>query len=382
MTPFKIFLKYKERINSNLYYFLKKFGVISRNKSNTAAVIFSRFCWENKEWENIGSGRMQKSLIKCFNELGFTTFFAGQEDDFYKKNIWASDIIVTTSFGLAKLPRLSGKTCLFTCNTFATIKKERLLKASKIWGLSPENDIPEEIFLQAYKRADYLLIAENERGIQNFVFNGIPKIKIYRYNNAIDSEIWLPNNQKRDKFTFVCWSSELGLRKGLPVLIDAWKKWYKGQDAELYIIGMPTKGTDHYFGDLREGEVTPGLVVNLKIFPTWHKPLIEFIGSCHVAVFPTLEDAQPSCLLEMASCGLPVITTHESGVEFNENFCFYVNCNDPESLEKGFDYWFQRKNDVPFCGKLAREYIRENHSWLNFQNTFKAIVLDIVSKNN
>jgi glycosyltransferase involved in cell wall biosynthesis len=373
-------LSLKERISSLIYYYSFKIGILPKRHSKLAAVIFSRFFWENKEWQNIGSGRMQKELMQCLNELGYTTSFAGHEDGFYTKEIWKADIIITLATGLYKLPRkLRGITCLYTCNTHVVVKNQRLLKSSKKWGLIPENTADENIFLEAYERADYLLIAENDAGINNFLSQGISKEKIFRYNNAVDNDIWVPNNQKQKKITFVCWASELGLRKGLPVLIEAWKKWYNGQDAELFIVGMPTKSTAYYFGDLKQGEASPGLFVHLEIFPTWHKPLVEFIGSCHVAVFPTLEDAQPSSLLEMTSCGLPVITTHESGVDFDEDFCYYVNLNDADSLKDGFEYWYFRKESLNEYGKIAREFIIKNHSWGYFRETMKGNILQIMN---
>jgi glycosyltransferase involved in cell wall biosynthesis len=344
-----------------------------------ASVIFSRFFWEDPFWQNIGSGRMQKEAYECLNALGYVTSFAGQEDRWYPKRIWNADLIVALAPAFLKLPKkIPGTTFLYTCNTHVTIKNRRLAEAAKTWNLPQDAPADPLIFLPAYEKADYLLIAENDEGISNFTSLGISKDRICRYNNAIDSDIWIQNPQKRDKFTFVCWSSELGLRKGLPVLVNSWKKWYNCQDAELLIVGMPTRSTDLLFGGQREGLVSPGLRIHLATFPTWHKPLIELIGSSHVAVYPTLEDAQPSCLLEMTSCGLPVITTRESGVDFDLEFCYYITTNDVDSLAEGFEYWFQKRDNTKRAGNLARDYILKHHTWDVFRKRFSAIMCEIM----
>jgi len=344
-----------------------------------ASLIFSRFFWENPAWENVGSGRMQKEAFKCLCSLGYTTSFAGQEDRWYPKHIWSSDIIVSLAPPFSKFPKkVPGITCLYTCNTHVVVKNRRLMEAEKVWNLQPENRVDSTIFLSAYEKADYLLIAENDQGIANFTSHGVSREKIYRYNNAVDSDVWVPSTEKRNKFTFVCWSSELGLRKGLPVLVKAWKRWYQGQDAELIIIGMPTRSTEIIFNNQKNGEVFPGLHIQLKFYPTWHKPLIDLIGSSHVAVLPTLEDAQPSSLLEMTSCGLAVITTHESGVNFDPDFCYYVHPNNVESLVNALEFWYQKRDEVADCGNIARRYILDNHSWKIFRDRFSAIIAEIM----
>jgi glycosyltransferase involved in cell wall biosynthesis len=230
------------------------------------------------------------------------------------------------------------------------------------------------VFRSAYDAADYLLIAENDLGVANFIKNGIRSEKIIRYNNAIDVDIWIPNPNKRNKFTFVCWSSAHGLRKGLPVLVAAWRSWFSGQDAELHLVGAPTIVSRQLFGDANNCEYMPGLHLSFDLFPPQHKPIVDFLGSCHVAVYPTLEDAQPSTLLEMAACGLPVITTVESGVEFTSDFCRYVIADDPSSLSEAFDFWFQKKDAVHECGNLARKYVLEHHTWGHFRKRFMSII--------
>jgi glycosyltransferase involved in cell wall biosynthesis len=235
-------------------------------------------------------------------------------------------------------------------------------------------------FRAAYRLADYLMKAENDAGVANFTRRGVPRSKILRYRNAVDTDTWVPAKEKRQPFTFVCWSSSHGLRKGLPSLVSAWRQWYRGQAAELWLVGISTVVSDRLFGHLTQGEPVPGLKLNLGFFPGQYRPVIDFIGSCHVAVFPTLEDAQPSALLEMTSCGLPVITTVESGVEFPETFCRYVARDAPEKLAEALEYWFSRRQELEGPGLAARAYIEGHHTWSSFHSRFTEILTELIAR--
>jgi glycosyltransferase involved in cell wall biosynthesis len=235
-------------------------------------------------------------------------------------------------------------------------------------------------YLKAYNQADYLLIAENDQGINNFIANGIPKNKIKRYNNFCDDEVWLPGLSRREKFTFVLWGSGLGIRKGLPALYEAWKGWFRGQEAEMHIFGIPTQTTDCMFKGLRHGSPTPGLFLHLDLYPAQDPRIIKFLGEAHVGVYPTLEDAQPSSLLEMASCALPIITTRESGVDFTEDFCRYVAADSVDDLQESMDYWFERREEIDTAGKRARMFIRNNHTKELLHKRFKQIIYEILSE--
>ncbi len=107
--------------------------------------------------------------------------------------------------------------------------------------------------------------------------------------------------EEKKPFTFL-FAGNVNLRKGIPYLLDAWKKAAL-PDAELLICGRVYKEiTDLY--DIRH---IPGVkflgFVNLKEY---------FLGS-HVFVFPTLLEGSAKAVYEAMSYGLPVITTLNAG---------------------------------------------------------------------
>ena len=314
-------------------------------------------------------------------ELGFAVEFAGIEDRQYSREVLDADLIITVSAVLPRIfRRINGTTAAFTCNTHVLVNNRRIIESSRKWRMPSEYFIMAPAQLKGYQQSDYLLIAENDLGIGNFLSNGIPIEKIKRYRNCIDSDVWVPSSSRRSKFTFVFWGSFVGLRKGLPALVAAWKEWYAGQDAELHLFGMPTSVSDLVFNGAREGNPVPGLFVHLRTYPAQDPAIIEFLGSSHVGVFPTLEDAQPSTLMEMASCGLPIITTRESGIDFTPDFCRYVSRDGVGELKEAFQYWYDRRGRLEDHGREARSYIQRHHIWKLHRERFSNIISEILAE--
>lgn len=360
-------------------------GATRRRRSGnrlTATLIWARSFWENPDLRTSGAGRMEQEAFRCLQEIGMDSRFVGQEDRRFPPQVIDSDLVVSHIPGLMRIHwRFRGVSILYTCNTHVAVRNRRLRESAARWGLSTAGLLTDEWFFKtAYEIADYLLIAENDRGIQNFLDHGVPPTKIRRYNNCVDGDIWVPNPLKRQRLSFVCYSSSHGLRKGLPALLEGWKRWYAGQGAELHLVGMPAPEFKILFDKATGGGRIPGLRLKLGRFPGQYEPVIHFVGSCHVGVFPTLEDAQPGTVLEMASCGLPMITTVESGVEFPAEFCRYVEADNPESLAEALEYWYQNQASIAERGRLARQFVLTYHAWEGFHRRFTEIAQEVMEK--
>jgi glycosyltransferase involved in cell wall biosynthesis len=346
----------------------------------TASLIFSRTHWDpNHIHHRVGSGRMQQEIIACLQSMGIDTEFAGDEDKTFSRRITDADLVVTLPSALTRIAeRVRGVTVVLPCNTHVLVRTARLVESSRKWHLPSEYYPWVPMYLRAYDQADYLLVAENDEGIENFAGHGIGGQKIKRYNNCIDQDVWKAASSRRNAFTFVFWASYAGLRKGIPALAGAWQEWFTDQDAELHIYGMPTPATEVMFNGSKQGSPIPGLHLHLGVFPAQDPGIIDFLGSSHVGILPTLEDAQPASLLEMASCGLPIITTREAGVEFSEDFCRYVSADSVEELARAFQYWYARKERTEDAGMKARAFILQHHTWDHFHQRFSRIVREIL----
>jgi glycosyltransferase involved in cell wall biosynthesis len=91
----------------------------------------------------------------------------------------------------------------------------------------------------------------------------------------------------------------IGVRKGVPELLDAWRD--SGVDGELVLVGS----VEPAIADLVDGHVRGG-----RVRLTGHvKDVGAKYGSADIFVFPTLEEGGPQVTYEAAGCGLPIITT-------------------------------------------------------------------------
>lgn len=91
----------------------------------------------------------------------------------------------------------------------------------------------------------------------------------------------------------------LNVRKGVPVLLNAWEK--AGVNGELLLAGAP----EDCLQPLIEKHCANGRVHMLGHV----HDVAELYKSCDLFVFPTLEEGGPQVTYEAAACGLPTITT-------------------------------------------------------------------------
>lgn len=347
----------------------------------TASVVYSRYHKDSIIHGNIAASRIQDNFILALRELGFDeVYFAGQEDGSYSDDILKSNVIITTPLGTYKIkPKLSNKTKLYTIanNTHYAVKNKRMSQSAEKWEVPLEGTSDPEIFEFAYRQCDYLLVGENKHGIQNFIENGIPRDKIFKWNNGVDS-FWCPTSKKNtDTFDFIYWTADAGLRKGLPSLVEGWKKWYNGQKSRLLIFGMRSLVTSKYLGNntVIDGHV-PGIYGRIETFSGQNRFIRDMLSQSHVLIFPTLEDAEPATVLEGASCGLPIITTIESGFDFPSYIADIVEADNPDSIADSFENWYNRGTyHAEILGEeCVIPYIKENYSWDNARRIIRDII--------
>lgn len=346
--------------------------------------IFSRFhANPNNIHYNCGSGLTQRKILGVLQRLGYDVYFGGQEDLSYPKDyITESKAIIYLAPALPKFINYKpkGKLILWANNSHVLERNKRMRESAAKWNLPVESLGPEKHFLPAYEISDYLMYSGNESCIQTFLDHGIPREKIINWNNSTDTEVYKPQGQKFPKFTFVHWTSELGLRKGLPAILEAWKKW-NNPNAQLILLGIVTKvGKKLLYKRNWYGRLVPNLPKNVVLeaggklgFPAQDPFVIKTIASSHVGLYPTLEDGQASAVIELAACGLPVIATRESGYELDPAWSWEVKRDDVDSLVKAFDDAYKDKQ-LAEKGAAARQFVIDHHNTPQFEDKLAAFL--------
>ncbi|MFV0458016.1 MAG: glycosyltransferase [Actinomycetales bacterium] len=168
-------------------------------------------------------------------------------------------------------------------------------------GLPPDHPVtPQKISQEVDElgRHDYFFASnpEVERSLQAL---GIDRSHILRTTFGWSAQRLGPATAQRrsERTRFICLGS-LGVRKGVPVLLQAWRQ--AGLDADLLLVGH----LDEAIADLLAEHHDP--TVEVRDFTSDVGALLR---SCDVFVFPTFEEGGPQVTYEAAGCGLAIITT-------------------------------------------------------------------------
>jgi glycosyltransferase involved in cell wall biosynthesis len=188
-------------------------------------------------------------------------------------------------------------------NTACAMSRGILDEAFERQGMAPEHDVSDALVeaetneLQQY---DYIF-SSNAEVDRSLALIGIPESRILRTSFGWDParfEATEPERKPAGKLRFL-FVGTVGIRKGVPELLDAWRRAGLA-NAELLIIGNVEESYRERFA----ASLPPG---------ARHMPFSMNIGgfykSSDVFVFPTLEEGGPQVVYEAAGCGAAIVTT-------------------------------------------------------------------------
>src|ERR1700730_777471 len=185
---------------------------------------------------------------------------------------------------------------------------------------------------------------------------------------GVEVEFWTPGptNKPARPLRFI-FAGHVSLRKGAPLLIEAWSK-AELRDAELVLVGS------WMLADSKRRSLPPGI----KWFPRCSsQALRDRYRESHVFVFPSFAEGLALVLLEAMACGLPVIASESSGAsEVITAGCGFVT--PPGDLDRLVELlrWFDlHRDELPAMGREARSQA-ERCTWSNY----RSLVTRAVSK--
>lgn len=259
---------------------------------------------------------------------------------------------------LRKAKRLGAKTVVERASTHPLSYERIINEELRIRGVRPQEllAINKKRLLAELSETDYITVP-SDFSYQSMLENGIPKEKLVKLPFGANTEYFCPSNKIHDSFN-VLFVGQVGFRKGVLYLLDAWKK-LGFKDAKLRILGQEDK------------EIVPFLA------PFRNNPSIEFLGygksldlyqDSDVFVLPSLEEGSALVTYEALACGLPVITTYESGSVVSDNQDgFIVKSRDPSLLAEKLEYLYNNRSRLKEFSESARKKA-ESYSWENYGN--------------
>lgn len=134
--------------------------------------------------------------------------------------------------------------------------------------------------------------------VRDTVLESFPDKQVAIAAYGVDAEFWSPAPAPRaDGPLRFLYAGQLGLRKGIPLLLEAWAA-ARLDDAQLHLVGSWT------LSGARRDRLPPS--VRLHPPQPWHL-LREHYRAADVFVFPSHFEGFGLVLLEAMACGLPVI---------------------------------------------------------------------------
>jgi len=173
-----------------------------------------------------------------------------------------------------------------------------------------------------------------------------------------------------DKVRFI-YAGGCSIRKGIPVLLEAWEK-AQLRDAELTLVGS------WQLADSKLKELPRG--VNF-LGPVGPERLRELYRESDVFVFPSFFEGFGLVILEAMACGLPVIASEcSAGPDVLDDSCGRViKAGEPEQLIESLRWFTANQDRLPAMKAVAR-YRAEGFTWGRYRAAVNAATLTMAGR--
>ncbi|HEV7404708.1 MAG TPA: glycosyltransferase family 4 protein [Chthoniobacteraceae bacterium] len=235
-------------------------------------------------------------------------------------------------------------------------KSERERAAARGWQRWKNNRlITRQQMLEEYDLADLILVL-SQKAEETFLAAGVPAEKLFRHQRGVDTARFSPAPQRPEIFRAV-FVGALIRRKGVHHLLEVWKRLAL-PDSELVLAGTAHPEIERWLRDAGPSVKVLGFVPRVE----------EIYRSAAVHIFPSTCEGSAKSTYEAAACGLPQITTRESGdVVLDQINGLLIPPDAPDALAEAI---LRLHRDRPLgerLGAAGRERAVANFTWDHFR---------------
>ena len=239
----------------------------------------------------------------------------------------------------------------------AVTKSERE-RAAAPWPQSLLNGllITRQQNIEEYALATLILVLSH-CAADTFRAAGIPDEKLFYLPRGVDIDRFTPAVRPPDKFRAI-FLGALKKRKGVHTLLEAWHGLGL-KNAELLLVGHVHPEIKDYLARFA------GPSVRLEGFCKEPENLLR---TATVHIFPSTCEGSAKVTYEAAACGLPQITTRESGdVVIDGLNGLVAPCDNPDALAAAIQRLYANPDLRLSMGAAARQRIVENFTWDHYR---------------
>jgi glycosyltransferase involved in cell wall biosynthesis len=245
-------------------------------------------------------------------------------------------------------------------STHIAEQTELLLKAHEACGIRPAVAGPNLIERECaeYDAAD-MIIVPSHFAAQSYEGRGINPSKIMINPPGVDLSQFTPSpsvkpTSPRPTILFV---GEVGVRKGIPLLLEAFANLHK--DAELKLVGPLQPGFAKYLSATK--------TKNVEVTGPLHGPaLLDTFQQADIFCLPSIEDGFGMVTLQAMACGLPVVVSKATGAADtidNGVNGIVIEANDAGTLTETLGSLLADNDKRTSLGQAARKAALTNYSW-------------------
>jgi glycosyltransferase involved in cell wall biosynthesis len=224
---------------------------------------------------------------------------------------------------------------------------------------------------QQYEDAD-LIVTNSEFSRRSFLAAGFPATKIKAVPTGCPPVLQGTVEGRTGSPMIFLSAGSQSFRKGIPYLLDAWKRLRPAGDAELWLVGQMQLPS----------QLLENLPKNVIIRPPVSKAELELLlRRASVLVLPTLGEGLAHIVLEALSGGLAIITTENSGcghlVEDGVNG-WKVAIRDAATLAERIEWCFANRATVT---EMQRQSQLKAANWQeeDFVTTHASLIQDFLA---
>ncbi len=227
--------------------------------------------------------------------------------------------------------------------------------------------------LQEYEEADYVCIPSLFVK-RTFLERGVPEEKLIHNPYGVDLTHFHPI-PKEDNIFRVIYCGALSIQKGISYLLKAFYN-LKLPHAELWLIGSPQQETLALFKKYELANI-----LRKGTFPEFELHKLYSQGS--VFCMPSIQDGFGMVLCQAAACGLPLISTTNTGGEDlieDGKDGYIVPIRDVDALKEKILYLYENQEFCLEMGHAARKKVQNGFTWKDYGNRMIAEYLKILEK--
>lgn len=206
--------------------------------------------------------------------------------------------------------------------------------------------------VEEYALADLILVL-SERARETFLFQGVAPEKLFKMSRGVDVNRFTPAEKPPDIFRAV-FVGALIRRKGVHLLLEAWHRLAL-KNAELVLVGSVHSEIEPFLEKFASSGV--------RVAGFVPKPE-ELYRNASVHIFPTSLEGSAKATYEAAACGLPQITTRESGdIVIDGVNGLLIPPDNLDALCAAIETLYRDAGLRGRFGAAGRKLVVENYTW-------------------